>query len=293
MVKSMKAKALLLPLILLCAPHADLEARHKDRSNGLGTFLCWAGGAIVGGLIGTAIYNACQSPTDSDELCSGQQLLNDAQSLQAKFASRYQQDCSYLLGERPALDQLKYSIVHNGSRKTPFIQYTSKLSNNISSTQHMIHDLINKKNHLFERKMDLKRSSDKMSLSERASYSEQYENLIENITRNINTLQAMCNDLRHLETTIIGLPEYREEQLLTQINHLEDRLDNMNYHHHYWQPAVAHVELCPAQPAFTHVELYPAQPAPYYETSFVVNYVEPQPAPAAVSWGCEYTYSFS
>lgn len=286
MTKSFKKSVLLSLVVLLSVPHTTIDAKNKD--NGLGTFLSWAGGAIIGGLIGVAAYNAFSSPTDSQELSSGQCLLNDAHNLQTKYASRYHKNCSYLLGSRPSIDQLKYSILHSESKKYPYIKYASKLSNDISSTRDMINNLCNKKNHLFKRKMELAHPSDTMSRDERSDYTKQYDKLIDQIARQIDTLQAMSNDLQNLETTIVGLPEYREEKLLEQINNLEDKIDHMNHQVYVWQPA-------PATP-------YWSKPVPVHEPAAIIlqsniNVVEAAPAacPSSSSWGfeVEYNQSFS
>ncbi len=289
MKNAFKKPVLFTLVALACVPHANLEAQHRDNDSGLGTFLCWAGGAIVGGLVGVAAYNAFSSPSDSEELNAGQRVLNDACNLQTKYASRYQKDCSYIVGGNNAINELKYSIVHGGSRRSPYVRYASKLSDDISSTQHSISKLCNKKSHLFERKMELTHHSDKMTRQERECYSEQYEKLIEQITRQIDTLQAMCNDLRHLETTILGLPEYREEQLLSQINNLENKIDHMNHQVYVYQPA-------PVVPCWYEPVTY-YEPAPYYEPTVIlqgnINVVDSAPRPSSSSWGWGVGYSQS
>lgn len=280
MTQSIKQLTILpLMVVLLCSTPAELEARHKD--NGLGGFLIGAGCAVVGGLIGMAAYNACQSPSDSEELSSGQHLLSDARHLQSKYAARYQKDCSLIA----SVDQLKHSVLHGGSRKSPYTKYTSTLRSNISNTQGMISDLINKKNHLFERKMELAHNDD-LSCQERRNYTEQYDNLIENISKQVEILQAMNNDLRRLETTLVGLPEYREEQLIEQVNRLEDKLDRMN------RPVCVWGTVAPVTPPVIWCE-----PEPTVVLHGNINLVEPAPVvvatPPACSWGVGVSYSYS
>lgn len=278
-------KQLLLPLMVLL-PLAQSNILEAKKRSGIGEALCWIGGAIAGGLIGTAVYNAFQSPSDSEEISSGQELLNKARNLQSKYANQYKQDCSYILGGGARSNELIHSIMHHGHRRSPFSHYVSTLNDNNARVQSMTSSLINKKNHLFERKMEIAAmtSSEKMSREQRAAYSDLYEKLICSMTTLIEILQAMSNDLHKLETEIRGLPEYREEQLRDHIERLENKLDRMN------RPTViVHtppVVPCWYEPAYAPIELRPAQPI-YVEPAIVIQstqVIDPVPQPEA-SWG--------
>jgi hypothetical protein len=273
-----RLSTLSLMVVLLCGTQGTVEA--KKRGWDWGTFLVGAGCAAVAGAVGCAVYNACQSPSDSEELSAGQRLVSDARDLQAKCASRYQNDCAV----HTSVNQLKHSILHHSSHRLPYTSYISKLKSDIARAHSMTSDLISKKNHLFERKMELPSNSD-LSHEERIVYTEHYDAVIDQLAKQIDILQAMCNDLRSLEITIVAFPEYREEQLVEQLNKLEDKLESMNHHVSMWS----------AQPV---VPCYWYEPVISYEPTIVLHgditpvgtTIAQQPTS---NWGVGFAYTYS